>query len=218
PLASGTSNPVSSVRRPVMKLFDPHSHSMILKRMDRAVRGKAMPADAIAVVHLNSASFDYEMRVSRLDNGDGPAVAITLHDVTERRQIELQLRANEERLRLAFAGAREGVWDWHLETGHVVYSHRWKELLGFDDDELAPTVKAWEALLHPADRPRAADLHDAVQQGQEQYEAEFRLRHKDGHYVTVLTRGLPIRREPGGAVVRIVGTHLDITEQKRTEQ
>ena len=49
------------------------------------------------------------------------------------------------------------------------------------------------------------------------YEGEFRLRHKEGHYTPVLSRGFPVRREPGGPVVRIVGTHFDLTERKRAE-
>jgi signal transduction histidine kinase len=54
-------------------------------------------------------------------------------------------------------------------------------------------------------------LHDSLARGAQTYEGEFRLRHKDGHYVHVLSRGYPIRREPGGPVVRIVGTHFDLT-------
>jgi signal transduction histidine kinase len=56
-----------------------------------------------------------------------------------------------------------------------------------------------------------------VARGQPTYEAEFRLRHKDGHYVQILSRGFPVRREPGGKVVRIVGTHFDLTERKKRE-
>ena len=49
----------------------------------------------------------------------------------------------------AFAGAQEGVWDWNLESGAVVYSPRWKQMLGYADDEIEPHVRAWERLLHP---------------------------------------------------------------------
>ena len=58
-------------------------------------------------------------------------------------------RENEERLTLAFAGAQEGVWDWNLETNAVVYSSRWKEMLGYADDEIEPDVSAWERLSIP---------------------------------------------------------------------
>src|SRR5262249_49235599 len=116
-----------------------------------------------------------------------------------------------------FAGAQEGVWDWNVETGAVVYSPRWKQMLGYREDEIEPHVRAWEALLHPDDKPQADALNEAVMRGQRSYEEELRLRHKDGHYITVLTRGLAIRRGTDGPVARIVGTHLDITERKRTE-
>src|SRR4029079_19087494 len=57
----------------------------------------------------------------------------------------------------------------------------------------------------------------SVALGQPTYEAEFRLRHKEGHYVHVLSRGFPVRREAHGPVVRIVGTHIDLTERKKRE-
>jgi PAS domain S-box-containing protein len=149
----------------------------------------------------------------------GPVVRIvgTHLDLTERKRAEAALLENEERLKLAFAGAQEGVWDWNLETGAVVYSSRWKEMLGYADDEVEPHISAWERLLHPGDVEPAQRVHESVKRGASTYEGEFRLRHKDGHYVDVLSRGYPVRRDPGGPVVRIVGTHFDLTERKRAE-
>lgn len=151
--------------------------------------------------------------------GDHRVIRIvgTHFDLTERKQNELALRESEERLTLAFDGAQEGVWDWNLETGAVVYSRRWKEMLGYAEHDIEPHVSAWERLLHPDDRAKADEVKQSVMDGQPAYASEFRLRHRQGHFVHVLSRGLPIRRFPGGPVVRIVGTHLDLTERKQAE-
>src|SRR4029077_16056353 len=109
----------------------------------------------------------------------GPVVRIvgTHLDITERKRPEAALRESEERLTLAFAGAQEGVWDWNLVTGAVVYSRRWTQMLGYAEEEIEPHVSAWERLLHPDDKARADQMHASVTGGGRSYEGEFRLRH-----------------------------------------
>jgi PAS domain S-box-containing protein len=196
-------------------LFDCESQPVIAERVRQLLRGDAVPPADAKIVRLDGGCTDIEAWTVLLSPED-ETIQVTIRDITERKQREARLRQSEERLTLAFAGAQEGVWDWNLETGAVVYSSRWKEMLGYEPDEIAADVSAWEQLLHPEDRSIARALFDAVHHGQNTYEGELRLRHKRGHFITVLTRGLPIRGEDGRPV-RIVGTHLDVTERKRTE-
>jgi PAS domain S-box-containing protein len=210
----GASNPDEMLGRPVLDLFHAEVREAIRQRLDRTLHGERVPATEQTVVRQDGTAIDVEVSSALLAEG---AAALVVRDIAERKRAEAVLRENEERLTLAFAGAQEGVWDWNLETGAVVYSLRWKEMLGYAEDEIEPHVRAWEGLLHPDDKPVADAMHEAVMRNQQPYQGEFRLRHKHGHFIHVLTRGLPLRREPGGPVVRIVGTHLDITERKRTE-
>ena len=166
---------------------------------------------------LDGGTVEVHASPARIDDPDGPLLVVAMRDVTGQTRAEAALRESEERLRLAFAGAQEGVWDWNLETGAVVYSPRWKQMLGYEEHEIEPDVREWERLLHPDDMPAARQLNESVQRGAPYYEGEFRLRHKDGRFIHVLSRGFPVRREPGGPVVRIVGTHFDLTERHRRE-
>jgi PAS domain S-box-containing protein len=140
------------------------------------------------------------------------------NDITERRRMEGELRLSRERLSLALQGANDGLWDWNVDTGEVYYSPRWKSMLGYAEDELAPHVNTWVSLMHSEDRERTLCLLEGYLVGRvARYEVEFRMRHKDGRWVEVLSRA-SLARDAEGRVVeprRLVGTHLDITERKR---
>ena len=129
------------------------------------------------------------------------------------------LRESEERFSLAMRGANDGLWDWDVRTGEVYYSPRWKEMLGYANDEIEPSFSAWERLVHPEDKPAALKGVEAFLSGElEKFESEFRMRHRDSHYVDILSRAFGVRQAPGGPIVRIVGTHVDITERKRSQE
>jgi PAS domain S-box-containing protein len=210
------SDPEQLLGASTLEIFQPDSRGTIRKRLEQWIAGDAPSVEA-RIAGRDGTVTMVEVSGAALGDQDGPAVQLILRDITVRKDAETALRESEERLRLAFAGAQEGVWDWDFQTGAVVYSSRWKHMLGYADDEIEPHVSAWERLLHPDDRARAEQLNETVRRGGQSYEGEFRLRHKAGHYVHVLSRGYPVRREPDGPIVRIVGTHFDLTERKRAE-
>jgi PAS domain S-box-containing protein len=195
-------------------LFTPETREIVCALLNRAGSGSDSERIDARVARHGAEATEVEISAAALEDD---SVQLVLRDVSARRRAEENLRKSEERLALAVAGAREGVWDMNLETGDVVYSSRWKQMLGYEDDEIEPHVSAWERLVHPDDRQLAIEATNSVAQGAATFEAEFRLRHKNGHFVNVLSRGYPVRREQNGPVVRIVGTHLDLTEQKQAE-
>ncbi|WP_372398769.1 EAL domain-containing protein [Azospirillum sp. HJ39] len=139
-------------------------------------------------------------------------------DVTDRKTAEQRLRQSEERYALAAAGAADGLWDWHLDSGEVYYSPRWKAMLGFDDAEIAGTVDEWFQRVLPDDLDglrTAVTLHVAGERPHLQH--EFRIRSKAGAELWMLVRGLAVRNDRGCAV-RMAGSMTDITARKQAEQ
>ncbi len=125
------------------------------------------------------------------------------------------LKEREERLNLIVQGANDGVWDWDLATDEVYFSPRWKGMLGYADSEVANRLESWRGLLHPEDSERALAAVQASKEGSSKpYELEHRLRHKDGSYRWILSRGA-LLRDAQGRPYRFVGTHTDITERRQ---
>jgi PAS domain S-box-containing protein len=91
-------------------------------------------------------------------------------------------------------------------------------MLGYADDDIEPRFSAWERLVHPDDKSHALQvIQDFLGGRADKYEVESRMLHKDGHYVDVLSRAFGTREAPDGPIVRLVGTHVDISERKRVE-
>ena len=141
-----------------------------------------------------------------------------IRDVTERRRAEEAHRQSEERFELAMRGAHHGVWDWNLADGRAYYSSGWKAMLGYAEEELESSIAIYERLLHPEDLPRLREAVQRIREGSARsLELDCRMRHKHGAYVHIQSQGFPVYGA-GGKLMRLVGTHINISERKAIEQ
>jgi PAS domain S-box-containing protein len=146
------------------------------------------------------------------------AVLTYWRDITEMLDIQRNLMNSRERLQLALDAARDGVWDWNIATGQIVYNEAWARMLGYTLEELGNDLDTWRQLIHPQDYLRAQAQMDSHLQGHiPGYEIEVRLRHKRGNFIWVLDRGRVVERDETGAPLRMTGTHRDITARKEAE-
>ncbi len=149
------------------------------------------------------------------DEGEPLVSTGTVLDITSQKRAEEKLRLSEERFALAMAGANDGLWDWNLETNEVYYSPRWFEMLGYEFGVFPQTLDTWEALVHPDDRAWVLQsVADYLEGRVDSFDVEMRMQHKDGHNVFVLSRATKALHAADGKPVRLVGTHVDITERK----
>src|SRR6056297_184961 len=141
-----------------------------------------------------------------------------LSDITDRIETERALKVNEERLSLAMQGTGAGLWDWDMQRGAVYFSPLWKQMLGYGEDEIENTFEGWKKLWHPEDTPKIEQaIEDYLQGRRKYYQVEHRLRHKNGEWRWILTRGT-IAKDEQGEPVRWIGTNIDITATKQLQE
>jgi len=139
-------------------------------------------------------------------------------DITEKRSAERELSESRERYMLAVNGNQDGIWDWDIKTNQVFLSSRWKDMIGYQDEELENNFDTFIRFLHPDEKNVVQKYIERYLRGEiEEYNIEFRYRHKKGHYIWVLARGEALRDE-NGLPYRMAGSHTDISKRKEAEK
>ncbi len=163
---------------------------------------------------------DVEVYSGPMEIDDKKLLFSIVFDITEHMRLVEEKQLSQERLSYAMQGGNDGLWDWYLGTNTVYYSPRWKLILGYEDHELENHFSIWEELVHPDDiAPTWEELDRFINSKdvEDRFSTHFRMRHKDGHYVPILSRAQKQYNEQG-VVHRLIGTHVDLTELVAVQQ
>ncbi len=145
-------------------------------------------------------------------------VAVALSNTLERVIIQRELKESLARLTFAVDASGEGIWDWDIETGKVIFSKRWKEILGFSDEEISDHFSEWEKRIHPEDVEEVKSVLNRCLKGDIPfYEKEYRLIGKNGSLVWVRDRARIVSRDSEGKPLRMVGMYTDLTQRRMDE-
>ena len=201
-------------------LIPPERHVDVALIPERIRQGKPICDFETVRLRKDGTRILVSLTVSPIRDAAGEIMAVSsiVRDITLQRRTEQALRESEERWKFAIEGSGEGVWDWNIQTGEVNYSLRWKEMLGYTDQELPNALHTWEQLVHGEDLPLAQAAIQACLAGETPgYATEFRMRTKDTLWRWILSRGMIVSRTLEGQPLRMIGTHADITERKEAE-
>ena len=201
------------VGTPFVGLLTPASSAMAWKHVragdERPYEGTVVRADGTTIpVELAGKAIRYQGRPARL---------VALRDITERHAAETALAASEARLAEAQRVAGLGSWAFDYATRTLTYSDEAFRLGGYAPQAWVPTPERFLAAVHPADRARVGLFLAQARAGAEPIALDYRLVRPDGTVRTVHQRA-ELLRDVAGRPTQLVGTVLDVTEQRALEE
>ena len=212
----GATSAKDLIGKPVLDFIHPDFRQIVLARLkDHA---GAAPMIEEKFVKLDGTVIDVEVQGTSVVYDGEPASQVSIRDVTDRNKANEALSESQQRLELIIRASNIGLWDWNLLDNTVYFSPEWKSQIGFADDEIPDRFEEWEKRVHPDDLEGAlARVREYLARSQGEDENEFRFQHKDGSYRWILARS-SVLRDPQGKPYRVLGSHVDITERKRSEE
>ena len=202
-------------------LTDDPCNAMLPNHTRAALSGLAQPAFHASIFHKHGRPRILELSETPVFGHDGKVVSVTgiARDVTEELQALQRLHESEERLRLSLLAAKQGLYDLDVQGGGVVVNDQYALMLGYDPMAFHETLDDLFERMHPEDRAATLQAYREFIQGQSpSYRVEFRQLAADGSWKWVLSLGKVVEFGAGGAPLRVLGTHTDITERKEAEQ
>jgi PAS domain S-box-containing protein len=171
-------------------------------------------------VHKDGTHFPVLLSVSSLRDQTGNISGFLgiAQDLRERKRTETEIKVAQERFQLAIQAAQDGFWDWDFVTGNLYLSPRWKEMIGYNNDELPNQLSSWDQVIFAEDKIAATKLIEDYNQGRiDRFEAVQRFHHKNGSTIYTLCRAVHLKDNLGN-VIRMVGAHTDITEPQKAQE
>ncbi|MFC3149410.1 PAS domain S-box protein [Litoribrevibacter euphylliae] len=196
-----------------------NSNEELLKYFNRVHMGTSHNVQELRACRKSGEVFPIELAISEVASAKGNFYTGLIRDISEKKRVEKEMTENKERLELVVDSTAVGIWDWSVQTGDVQFNRRWAEIVGYELEELEPlSIQTWMDLAHPDDLPESERLLNAHWSGEtDRYVCEARMKHKDGHWVWILDTGRVVEWGENNEPLRMVGTHLDITERKKVE-
>src|SRR5256884_849011 len=177
-----------------------------------ALRVQGKPAGFLGLAHtMPRGAWDVNLQLLM------KLIGTSLSTGLERIRTEARLAKLEERTNLFQAAANDGLWDFDVESNEVYFSPRWKQMLGYADEDMRGAPD-WRSLVHPDDLARVQTaIRDHVAGKTPIFESTHRMRHRNGEWRWVISRATA-RVDKHGRLLRLVGVELDITERKLYEE
>lgn len=152
-------------------------------------------------------------------NGHLQGVYGIAKDITSSFETSQAILANEQKWKRALEGSQQGVWDWRVSEQKVHYSKIWKELIGYQENEIDDSYTEWVSRVHPDDYAKVMQSTKRLINDESQYFEEiYRFKHKQNHYIWVLDRGVVMERNAQNEPTRVIGTLSDISQLKGVEE
>ena len=215
--------PKELIGRSGIFMIHPDDRKLVLGVLQQGIAGELSRAKlTYRSIGKDGRIYDIEGTFDSIRDRDGKLhkIVFVTDDVTEWNAVQREAAKQAEMLSMVLEATGAGIWEWNIKTGTFWLNERAAEILGYTVDQLKPfDIEKWLSLCHPEDIAHAQTiLKTHFREEQPFFIHECRVKHRDGHWIWVETRGRVVERDEAGKPLRMMGIKIDITQRKRAEE